>query len=469
MIGSKNKYLELFQFIDEKECQNDAQLAHYIKDTSYYRHFPVAKKQLFDLLLESLHMYDQATSIDEQIKAAANQSRILVKRGFLKEAKRLIAKSKKKAYLYERFYLLLELISVEKSIQANEFYTDEELLLSLYKEERAVLFKRSRENDYWYLFSKIYKYHFKRQSLRSEGESNQLDLLLEDQLLQDSKHAITFQSRLDYYQLNALKHFLSGNGAKAAACNMRFIDEFERHPQMTRIFAERYLATFNNYLIDRFILKDYKTLRLGLKRLRSIPAEPEFKKIPNVDLTIFRLLVQMELNLGIALKDFKTNVSKIPAILLQMEQFGDRLVEHNLVTFYYLFAYSYFGNNQFEEVIDWTNRIIDNTSENVLTEIQTAARLINLLAHYHSGNEELLSYAINNVRRYQSRRDRLFTLEKKLLSALQRSIQQLPERRVRIFQKLEKELVELKNNPKENAPFNNFDYLTWVKSQIPLK
>ncbi|NNF01819.1 MAG: hypothetical protein HKN22_03975 [Bacteroidia bacterium] len=468
VIGNSNNYYELFEAIDKRKLASDKQVLPVVQGKNYAKYYPVAKKQLFDSILDALYDYESYSDIREDVKSALYKAGLLIRRGFYRECKALLKNYRKKINEYELLEQQLALIDIECQLISKNFYNSvtQPDLDQIHEEKQTVLMKMDRENEFWLLFSKIYKIHFTEVRSRKEEDEMELRRLFNSPLLKDVSQSFTFKSRLDYYQLKALENFLKRDAIQAAHYNALFIEAFDDHPQMMELYQERYLSTYNNYLIDTYLLGDFDKLRAGIDHLNSLPDRKEFRKVKGLKTQIFRLSEQLRLNLGIREKNFISNCRQIPDIASMLEKLSGEIAEQNQVTFFYLFAYSYFGDEDYEKSMHWTNKIIDETSESSLAEIQISARLLNLISHYELGNEELLEYAINNVRRYHLRRERLFRFERVVLSALNKIIGSLKDQRIKILKKLKADLQTLKRNPHEGKIMENFDWEWWIDKKL---
>lgn len=463
-IGKQNQYHQLYELIEEKNLNSDELVKKEIQKFPFANYYPIAKKNLLDNLLNALSQFHQASSIDEEIKQLCHKASILFDKSLIPACRTYLKKAKKKALSFERFHLMLEILFLEKKVLSQQYdkQSSFENLQKIYEEENHYLNIIKNKNDYWFLFTQIYKFHFQKIRSRKQSDQDQFERWINDPLLQDINLAKSISAQLDFYQLNALKAFVKNQHEEALMYNNHFLALFDKHQNLIFTQPERYMSTLNNYLIDCLQLKKKVELQAGLKRLRETPKHKAFKGLKQTPINVFRLGNLLEFNGNISEGDFQKNCTLIPNVADDLIKYKPFMVAHNEVTFYYLFAYSYFGANSFEKALDWSNKIINETKENIVAELQGTTRLLNLLAHYELGNEELLQYTIINTKRYFTRRKQLYEVEKEMLSGLNKLIGLPKKERPQLFDKLYKTLSELKANPKESRSFNNFDYLAWV-------
>lgn len=130
--GKDNKYLKLFDAIEEQELFNEEELRQvvYPKELVESRKYSEMKGYLYDLILKSLQAYDESTSVDYKLKGMLLSVRTLYKRSLFEDCKELLHKAKKIATKYEDFNAGLQLLLWEKQIAYAETditYLDKEL------------------------------------------------------------------------------------------------------------------------------------------------------------------------------------------------------------------------------------------------------------------------------------------------------------------------------------------------------
>ena len=150
--GQSTKYIQLFDAIDQQEVFNEEQLKTLIyegKEISS-RKYSELKSYLYDLILKSLHNYDEKNAIDFRLKNMLQSIRVLYKRSHYPECLDILDKAKRLAYKYENFICVVELLDWEKQIaytQENIEFLDSELD-RIDREEKRLL--RTTEK-YFYL------------------------------------------------------------------------------------------------------------------------------------------------------------------------------------------------------------------------------------------------------------------------------------------------------------------------------
>ena len=105
--GEKN-YLKLFDAIEKQLEYDEEDIKNTFKKENFIKHLPSEKNHLYKLVLKSLRAYHADNSVVSQLQEDIKNVEILFKRALYREAGKVLSKSKKLAYAYERFYFLFE-------------------------------------------------------------------------------------------------------------------------------------------------------------------------------------------------------------------------------------------------------------------------------------------------------------------------------------------------------------------------
>ncbi len=277
--GKQLGYYAIYDIIQKEGIQSDADLLEQIRGTGVEGYLPVAKRQVSAALLKALSQYHGKSSVDEEIKRGCQQAQILFDKGFPKKSGKFLDLAKKRALQYERFHLLFEILEIRKKIISTQYYNTVsfEALEELHNASAEYRRLIENKNQYWLLFSQIYKLHFKSAKSKDVREKTTLQNLFSSPLLLNNDQALSNSAKLDFLQLHALKHFIDRNPEGAFSYNAQLLELFAAHPHLLETQPERYRSTLNNYLIDCVQLRKSDELREGLIRLRELPTLSSFE------------------------------------------------------------------------------------------------------------------------------------------------------------------------------------------------
>lgn len=471
--GEKNNYLKLFDAIEAQEEYAEELIKKLFGGEKFVKHLPSEKNYLYNLILDSLHLFHGEEAIEYKLKKRIHHASILFSRGLPDQSIRLLKKAKETALQQELYHVILEILQLEKQIITRNYYAGvtEEALEKIFEEEKQCISFVSEANEYWHLFSRFYRFHYRKGSSRELNEWSGMQEIIAHPLLADFSKARTLQTQLDFLHIHALYHFMAGEPAEALKYNRRYLDLLESRPDKIKYFSKRYMATLNNYLMDSLGLRKYDEVEKGIEKLRALPQQYPFYNARQIPADIFRLSSILELNVIIKVGNFITGLKKAQDIAKGLETYSGQIVKHNVLTIYYLLAYVHFGAEKYTDAIKWLSKIINDPEDTVLQDVQAFARIFALINHYELRNYDLLDYLYPSVTRYLTKRNKVFKAEGILLKYLKKLSGSAgsPRESVVIFKKLYAELLPLASDPMEQKAFEYFDLLAWVDSKIRLK
>ncbi|MCB9257326.1 MAG: phage tail tape measure protein [Chitinophagales bacterium] len=462
--GAKTEQVTLFQEINKNQLQSDQELNYHNNKTP----LSVAKIQLFHYILDCLHQFHTVNSSLEMLKIDEHKVKILSEKGLNKEASKLLKKTMQKAEEKEHFSLYLSLHQVENQIISKNYYQDSALegLEERNAKFQSCLSKLQNLEDYNHLFSKIYKFHFQKIKAKSKEDLQQLRLWFQDSLLSHESRALSKSAQIIFFQLKALESFLENNTLEASRYNLKILETIEQNELIEEGYAQKYLAILNNYLIDCLQLRKLEAFEQGLKKLKALSKIPVYKSLQDTEAQIFRSANQLELNYLLNQAKFAEIIELEDSILQGLKKYKNKLALHSEISFHYLLMYAHFARNNFEKCLDYTEILINQRNEKAAESLIVSASLVGILAHYELGNEQLLSYSINNLRKFQKRRKLLFPLEALILSAIASLIKLPKSERKERYRQFKEDLLLLQGEENEKTMLRNFDYLAWVDSKL---
>lgn len=468
-IGEKNNYLKIFELIDRQAEYDEEKLKKAISGEPYAGHFAVIKKQLFNLILDSLHSFDIKNNQLEYLKTGIHAAKLLIRKGLYTLAWKEVMKIKKEALQKEYFELALEAIALEKRLLARSYYesSSEKKLEQLYGQEQKIIDQLSNLNAYWRLNSRIAYWHYKKVSMRDPAYQRQLERVAAEDLLQDKALALSFSGLLEFYRTNANLRFFLGKPENAYHFNAALLKELESRPEKLDQYREQYLSQLNNLLIDSLTLNQMTAYEEGIQKLKRLKENPVFQKIKDLETRTFGMLFQLQLNKFIQQQEFMAGKNYLLGQLPEFEAIKARLPRHQQVTFHYLISYIFFTCGDFEKAQEWILPNIQVTREETVEEIYGYSRLLNLLIHYELENIQLVGHLIKSTQHYYKKRFSFIEVEQIIFKYLKRLIGVYSKKeKQQLWQELKAQLLELKQHPEHATAFKYFDFILWVDGKL---
>lgn len=458
-----NQYLRLFERIAEADVYNESALIEEFSDGMSASHFAVLKKQLYDNILDSLHRFDEFAHPEQQIQKGIHFCSLLLKKGLFSQCAKQLEKYRNKAYSIEKFEQVLELIDIQKRLIARQQYSAHsyDMLMQLQAEQENCMKQIQITGNYWIRSSRIFKMHAEK--VIAAGKQNAVleELILQDPYFNSDTYAVNMRSKLDQLQVNALYAFVMQDAQRAYELNFRFLSLLDDAPQFKMLYADRYFSVLNNYLIDSLLLQKYGKLIPGIRTLRSLPSQKEFKHINNLEANVFRLGFSLEMNYYVSTQQFSIAVRNKDAIEEGIRVHGKKMPKASQLTLRYLITYSLFCCGDFDACLDMLNALLHQKDAEMIPDIYRDARMMQLLVHFALGNYQLLESMLVSLQRLLNADRSKLQTHKVVLRYIKQYIQKInkPDKTL-----LEQTLKQLMENDKEKAAFNNIDYVYWAEN-----
>lgn len=466
--SGKNDYIQLLDALLAQKTFDEDKLVRDHKDANFIKHLAVNKQYLYELLLKLLTSFGQKT-LENKIYEKISAANVLIEKNMFQAALREVKKGQKIANKYEVFELQIMLSGIEKRILPKKQLNakNRDVIQEIFEQETNSLEQLKNTNEYWLLSQQMRKFQTQYQKIQNEEQQKYIDGLIQTEKFQNKLLATNFKSKLYYHQVNASYQFMLGNVEQAYRINRDFLDLLEASPHFLKLYAEHYLATLNNMLIDSLIIGKYDILKEGIDRLVKIPERKEFKYIKNIESRVFRQRYLLLINWSLSQNDFEKALDWIPDMEAGLEKFGNKIEKQHRVTFYYLTAYILFLDRNFGEALRWNNLIINDPKEDVVKEIFYFARVLNLLIHFELENYDLLESLLLSTPKFLRSRRTLYKTEKTLFRLLGKILKQINKKeKQKLFTEFQIELDNLFSSPKEKRVFNYLDLRIWLKEKV---
>ena len=155
--------------------------------------------------------------------------RILFNKNLFPQYFRALKKFKQRAWEYEKFYIILEILRLQRLIsETKKFRTAKQELI--YEEEKKVLEKISNLGEYSQLFYYANSLRRKTGSGGKRQSKKEADRLLKNKLLSDIKYAHSIQAVEYFYHIKQILYSIKGDRkSQFNACKKR-LEHIELNP-----------------------------------------------------------------------------------------------------------------------------------------------------------------------------------------------------------------------------------------------
>jgi tetratricopeptide (TPR) repeat protein len=465
--GDKN-YVRLFDCIDKMEGYDEEQIKKLFKGEKFIKHLPSEKNHLYKLILKSLRSYYSDTSVSSMLKQEIKNIEILYNKALFDECGKFLSRAKKLAVKYEKFYYHFELINWEKTLleeafENGEFTTDIDALI---KEEQEVIDRLRNLAEYHVLYSKI-NYVFRSGGYARTDENRAIvDEIVNHPLIKGKNTALSKRAATICYYTQGFCNMANGdyNTALEKFTRVRTILDESQH--LRGDLSKRYVRTVANMVNCLIDLKRFDEAKDMIKSLRGLSEIDGFHHT-DVQVSIFKNAGLTELELYHHVGEFSGGVAVAENLMKELSEYEGKMHKENELSFFYQFAYVYFGAKQYNKALHWINKVLNDNENNLRQDLYSYARLFNLVIHYELNNFDLLEYTVKSTSRYLQKKERDFPLEKVILEYFKKLIKNQPasERR-KHFIAFRDELTVLLKEPENEVVTKYFDFVKWIDTKI---
>jgi tetratricopeptide (TPR) repeat protein len=459
------KIITLFDAIDKSDI--------YDEDAILRKNPSIQKQQLSNLkahlyrqILSSLRLIRNEQSVDMQLHEQLDHARILYNKGLYHQSLKILQKIKELAKNYNQITFWVQALFFEKKIETLHItrsfdHRAEELAQEVNElnDRLAMVGKLSN------LALQLYGWYIKMGHVRDEHDVVAVKKFFQKELPDNVTSYNGFYEKLYLFQSNAWYGFILQDFLGYYKNCQRWVDLFEKEPQMIKAEPQHFIKGMHNLLIAHFMLRNDKKFDLELKRFEEFYESKEGTATMNNHVQGFVYLYLAKLNKHFLDGTFSEGLVLVPEIEQKLQEFELQLDRHRTLVFYYKIACLYFGSGDYDNAINYLNRII-HWKADLRSDLQCYARLLHLIAHFEKGNDIILESQVRSVYRFMSKMQNLSVVENEIFAFLRGSFSMSRKELKAAFEQLYAKLKKIEGNPMESRSFMYLDILSWLESKI---
>ena len=464
--GKTSKYIQLFEAIEKQETFDDEALRAlvYPLENIQSRKYSELKAYLYELILKSLQSYDEKTSIEYKLQHILSSIKVLFKRALFEDCKELLTKGTKLAKKYEQFNALLKIMDWEKQIAYAETdiqYLDK-YLSKIQAQETQALSQIENRAIYENIFYQLLIGLRKDSSLRRPEQRDRLLKLLDHPQLNGVDQALSHQAKVLYYRIYTFYYYTIGDFDSFYKTGVLLLDIMEAAPHFLKESVTNYISALSNLLVGCILSFDYDQAEVYLKKLKAIkPISADDK------LKIHRQYYTVKFRLCINTGAFEEGLKALEEhlTLLASGNVNSKIFETE--SFYFQYICIYFGTGVYDKALDYLNRWLNSPKSIERQDLQSFARMINLIIHYEMGNHLLLDSLLRSTYRFLNNRNSLYQMEARMITFI-RDVNHAQDRKTRetVLYGFKRELINQMEDKKVKAMLQLFDLEAWLDSKI---
>jgi hypothetical protein len=462
------KVVQLFDAIDKMSSYDESVL---ISKTSSIKkqQLPNVKAHLYRQILSSLRLLESSENIDIQLHEQLDYARILYNKGLYHQSLRVLEKIKEIAIANNQVNFQIEVLILEKKIETlhitRSMQDRADQLSTDVNTANEHLIKQTKFSN---LALQLYSWYIKNGLARNRNDENEIEDFFRSNLTNEISNPEGFYEKLYYHQSYSWYAFIRQDYLIYYRHTQKWVNLFLDEPAMIQIETGNYIKGLHNLLNAHFTLRNYSGFEKTLSLFEEFNNSDIVKQNDNNKIQVFVYLYIAKINQHFLEGTFKEGLEIVGEITKGLEEYNLFLDQHRTLIFYYKIASLYFGAGDFDNAIDYLNKII-NWKVNLRNDLQCYARLLHLIAHYELGNFQLLEYLIKTVYRFMAKMQNLSLVEEEIFKFLRKSFYLSARKLKPEFEKLLNTMRQFETSKFETRAFAYLDIISWLESKVSEK
>ena len=463
-----SKFLKLFNLLDKMESYSeDLILKNKIVSKLQLSNL---KAHLYKQILISLRLNPQHKNVKLHIRGQIDFATILYQKGLYKQSLKILDKAKSFALKYDENASAYEIVEFEKLIES--LYVTRSL--SNRTNELVSQTNHLREQNEIYsnlsnISLQLYEKLIKAGYAKSDDESKEIKKFFKQKIKSFNIGELGFRETLIYYQIWVWYSLLIQDFLSSYKYASKWIDTFNKSPEMIAIHPVFYLKGYNFLLEALALIKYPSKFKNRLNDLINVVEDKSFPRNQNLNALIFIYKYNNLFNLYVLEGDFKDSIKIIPKVLEGIDENKNFIDHHHIMLLYFKIACMYFTVNDYDNCIKYVNMIMKNKNIKMREDLQCFTRILNLIAHWEAGHDYNLDKIIRETYNYLDKMNDLHEVQKTILKYLNGLENIYPGEIKGFLRNLHSELKKFEDDPYEKRAFLYLDIISWLESKISNK
>ncbi len=459
-------FLQLFDFLEKNGEYEEDKILATIPDIKK-RQMSNLKAHLYKQLLISLRLLNK--NYDEEIenRERIDFAKVLYNKGLYRQALEVLERVKKRSVDARQTALVYEITEFEKLIEGQYITQSLENRAESISEESADLLREMQiENEYSNLSLQLYGLYLKVGYVRDEKDYIFIKNFFTSNLPKHDYEDLSFFGKLHWCQCYVWYHYISQDFLNCYRYAQRWVDLFDEHKDMVARQPVLYLKGLHNLLNALHNLLHHDKFVETLDKLEAFPKQFNIKQVKNIE-GLFTLYYYIHLiKKNFMAGTFTAGLEDVKPLKKLLKDNPYNWDDRRIMIFNYRLACMHFGASQFDEAIDYLNLIINQKAPDYRGDIQSFARILNLIAHFELGNDQLVEYQVKSVYRFLAKMEDLHEVQKEIFRFVRKLSRVRREELHEEFVSLKKKLVKIQDKQYEGRAFLYLDIISWLESKI---
>lgn len=398
-LNGENQYLRLFDILESLPAYEESLVKRRLGRTLFAENLSSSKNYLYNLILRSLRNYNAGASTKISLQELRLDIHTLVDKGLLKQALKLIKKAKKLAAQHQYDIDQLEIVLLERKLIRRYTSNKADERIRERQEEAAACIRRVQAQ---FQMLDLYETVFLNYRNKNEAQASLSKVVQQaDALLPVSSEDVSFEAHTYYHLLHLHHANMLKNFNKANAHLQQLIDLQEKNPFLIEEDQERYINHLNNYLNNCLRINHLAEFPPILEKMQALQVR-SFK----IKALVFNHLYYSKILYHHVRGEYKLVTDMVPDIEAGLQIYKVNITKARQLTFYYNIAMAFFMQKDYEMTLEWINRILNEPKLEERQDIQSLARIFQLVIHFELGNTDFVESLILSANRYLLKKDK---------------------------------------------------------------
>jgi len=466
-VSAESKFMRLFNFLDKRGASDDELILKKIPGIKKSQLSNI-KANLYKQILTCLRLIERGKFVEIQVREQIDFAKILYEKGLYQSCLEILDKAKRQALDINYETLALSILYFEKRIEsqhvtgsmsakADQLSSQSDNLL------QEILITNQLSNLSLLLYGRYLQYGY----VKNASDFKALKKFFSQHLPSEvDPQNLNFFQKLYYYQSYVWFNNMAQDFANYFKYAQKWVDVFEEDPGLIKNATTLYIKGQHNLLNALFMAGKRVRFNEAFKSyqefdIHSLPNVTS-NEVSNYILFLYTHQLNQVLINGIY-EEHELDLSQLKNLIELNEYNWDT---NRLLNLRYKIACVYFGQNDLDNCILTLNEITNKNYRSFREDIQCFARILNLIAHFDLGNEELMNYKLKSLYRYLIKMEDLEKMQLEIIKFLRRTPNMQARRMKTEFRKLRNTLLEIADQPYEKRPFLYLDIISWLEGKM---
>ena len=456
-------YVQLFDVIGSMDRYDEKKLLKRFKKATFIRHLSRTKNYLYNSIIRVLLLYHEESSPRLIGRNLLNEAEMLLNKGLLKQARKLVEKAKTIATEGEWLLNLIDALALQRLLCNLGIYKPGELnLQDLIGETDLALAKLTNMNEYAKLAEQVHEMARPSLMLREVELKEKISVVMAHPLLQNEDSALSVKARFFFNYINSFIHITLQNYEVASPFGVRAVELLKTYPEFVasnpQIMLDAYNTVLSSANFDVYskyhekYLYEFKNFQVKTSWLNSV----KFQYYAAYALSYFTKLTKEHEFLEAA-----------EDALHKLEVYHQSLKTELRLGLYVTLTHGYMIFGRYDEAKEVIEVYRKYPPKNIRKDYQIYLHFFYLIAQFETGNELLVRNLISNVSRFLKHNGQFGEIESMMLQVFELLLKE-PASKSRVLQLDSLKQAMLKGA--ENTGGRNWDnYLSIIMPFIESK